>query len=161
MIQKKERWNYEKKTCWSFLYVSTQGKLPVRAQGTLALEHVSTQGTLALEHISMQGTLAREHVSMQGTLAREHISTQGTLAREHVSMQGMLAREYVSTQDTLARELVFSTRGTQFSSLPLLSITWVPLWNTFRSTIQPTQAAFTCSKSTMKTSEQHVKSAQN
>ena len=38
-----------------------------------------------------------------------------------------------------------------------LSITRVPLLNTFRSTIQPTQTAFTCLKSTMERSEQHVK----
>ena len=43
---------------------------------------------------------------------------------------------------------------------PFLSITWVLLWNTFCSTIKSTQAAFTCSKSTMKTSEQRVKSVQ-
>ena len=52
--------------------VSTQGKFPVSAQGTLTLEHVSTQGTLAYEHVSTQGTLACEHVSTQGTLACKH-----------------------------------------------------------------------------------------
>ena len=66
--KKKERWNDEKKTCWYFLYVSTQEKLPVIAQGTLALEHVSTQSTLAYEPISTQDTLACEHVfSTRGT----------------------------------------------------------------------------------------------
>ena len=56
--------------------MSTQGKLPVSVQGTLAPEHVSTQGTLAREHVSTQDTLTREHLS---TLAREHVfSTRGT-----------------------------------------------------------------------------------
>ena len=33
--------------------------------------------------------------------------------------------------------------------MPFLSITWVSLQNTYRSIIQPSQAAFPCSKSTM------------
>ena len=35
----------------------------------------------------------------------------------------------------------------------VLSIIWVLLWNTLRSITQPTQVAFTCSNSTMETSE--------
>ena len=46
--------------------MSTQGKLPVSAQGTLVLEHITTQGTLAREHVSTQDTLPREHVFSTG-----------------------------------------------------------------------------------------------
>ena len=46
--------------------MSTQGKLPVSAQGTLVLEHLNTQGTLARERVSTQDTLAREHVFSTG-----------------------------------------------------------------------------------------------
>ena len=44
---------------------------------------------------------------------------------------------------------------------PIFSVTRVSLWNTFRSTIQPTQAAFTFSQSIMERLEQYVKDFQH
>ena len=40
-------------------------------------------------------------------------------------------------------------------------LSWVLFWNTFHSTIQPTRAAFTYSKSTLETWEQRINSIQS
>ena len=44
---------------------------------------------------------------------------------------------------------------------PIFSVTWVSLWKTFRSTLQPTQTAFTFTQSIMERSEQCVKDFQH
>ena len=76
--KKKKDEMMKKKTCWYFLYVSTQGKLPLSAQGTFALEHVSTQNALAHEHVSTQDTLARGHVfSTRGMQFSKLMQVQG------------------------------------------------------------------------------------
>ena len=44
----------------------------------------------------------------------------------------------------------------KLNQVPILDVTWVPLWNKFRFTIQPTQT-FTFSQSTLERSEQCIK----